>query len=77
MTDLQSRRAVILGIESADQYQMLRCTVPEAELYGYSTELRSLTQGKATFHASFSAFEPVPENIQEKIVKEKDQPVDA
>lgn len=76
MTDLQSRRAVILGIESADQYQMLRCTVPEAELYGYSTELRSLTQGKATFHASFSAFEPVPENIQEKIVKEKDQPVD-
>jgi len=72
MTDLQSRRAVILGIESADQYQILRCTVPEAELYGYSTELRSLTQGKATFHATFSAFEPVPGNIQEKIVKEKD-----
>tara|TARA_R110000764_G_C11028308_1_gene384914 strand:+ start:8074 stop:10197 length:2124 start_codon:yes stop_codon:yes gene_type:complete len=77
MTDLQSRRAVILGIESADQYQILRCTVPEAELYGYSTELRSLTQGKATFNATFSAFEPVPGNIQEKIVKEKDQPVDA
>lgn len=77
MTDLQSRRAVILGIESADQYQILRCTVPEAELFGYSTELRSLTQGKATFHATFSAFEPVPGNIQEKIVKEKDQPVDA
>ncbi|RDY59290.1 elongation factor G [Flagellimonas nanhaiensis] len=77
MTDLQSRRAVILGIESADQYQILRCSVPEAELYGYSTELRSLTQGKATFHATFSAFEPVPGNIQEKIVKEKGQPVDA
>ena len=77
MTDLQSRRAVILGIESADQYQMLRCSVPEAELYGYSTELRSLTQGKATFHATFSAFEPVPGNIQEKIVKEKGQPMDA
>ncbi len=77
MTDLQSRRAVILGIESADQYQILRCSVPEAELYGYSTELRSLTQGKATFNATFSAFGPVPGNIQEKIVKEKDQPADA
>ncbi|MBO0330424.1 elongation factor G [[Muricauda] lutisoli] len=77
MTDLQSRRAVILGIESADQYQILRCTVPEAELYGYSTELRSLTQGKATFQATFSAFEPVPGNIQEKIVKEKHHPVNA
>ncbi|MGN7513112.1 MAG: elongation factor G [Allomuricauda sp.] len=77
MTDLQSRRAVILGIESADQYQILRCTVPEAELYGYSTELRSLTQGKATFQATFSGFEPVPGNIQEKIVKEKNQPVNA
>jgi elongation factor G len=77
MTDLQSRRAVILGIESTDQYQMLRCTIPEAELYGYSTELRSLTQGKATFHAAFAAFEPVPGNIQEKIVKENGQPVDA
>ncbi|MDF0708154.1 elongation factor G [Flagellimonas okinawensis] len=72
MTDLQSRRAVILGIESADKYQILRCSVPEAELYGYSTELRSLTQGKGTYHASFAAFEPVPGNIQEKIVKEKE-----
>ncbi len=70
MTDLQSRRAIILGIESRDNYQILRSVIPQAELYDYSTNLRSLTQGKATFHSEFHAFEPVPQHIQQELVKE-------
>ena len=69
MTDLQSRRSIIQGIDSIDHYQILKCAVPQSELYGYSTNLRSLTQGKATFNSSFSAFKAVPNNIQATLVK--------
>ncbi|MEM8506585.1 MAG: elongation factor G [Bacteroidota bacterium] len=69
MTDLQSRRSVILGFETAAQYQVLKCTTPAAELSGYSTDLRSLTQGKATFTSDFASFESVPENLQRQLVK--------
>ena len=68
MTDLQSRRSIIQGIDSEDHFQILRCTVPQAELSGYSTNLRSLTQGKGTFVSSFSSFQAVPRNVQETIV---------
>ena len=57
MTDLQSRRSVILGFDTVDHYQILKCTTPESELRGYSTNLRSLTQGKATFTSAFASFE--------------------
>ncbi len=69
MTDLQSRRSVILGFDTVAQYQILKCTTPESELSGYSTNLRSLTQGKATFTSEFASFESVPENIQRELVK--------
>jgi elongation factor G len=72
MTDLQSRRSVIQGIESLDNYQILKSITPEAELYGYSSDLRSLTQGKATFHSEFSSYEPVPAHVQQKLVKEEE-----
>jgi elongation factor G len=68
MTDLQSRRAVILGIDSEDRYQILKCNAPEAELFGYSTSLRSLTRGKATFTSVFSSFQSVPTNVQKQLV---------
>ena len=70
MTDLQSRRSLILGIDSMDHYQILKCATPEAELNDYSTNLRSLTQGKATFKSEFSAYETVPDSIQKGLVKE-------
>ena len=70
MTDLQSRRAIILGIESLDNYQILKCVIPQAELYDYSTNLRSLTQGKATFHSKFHSFEAVPKHVQQELVRE-------
>ncbi|MEL6812724.1 MAG: elongation factor G [Bacteroidota bacterium] len=71
MTDLQSRRSVIQGIDSENNYQILKCITPEVELFGYSTNLRSLTQGRATFNSSFSSYQPVPANIQKELVKEE------
>ena len=71
MTDLQSRRSIILSFESNDRYQILKCHTPLAELYGFSTDLRSLTQGRATFSSEFSSFEPVPANIQKGLVQEE------
>lgn len=68
MTDLQSRRAIIQGFDNLDHYQVLKCMVPAAELFGYSTNLRSLTQGKATFSSKFSSYQPVPNNIQKELV---------
>jgi len=70
MTDLQSRRSVIQGVESLDNYQILKSATPQAELYGYSSDLRSLTQGKATFQSEFFSFEPVPAHVQQQLVKE-------
>ena len=68
MTDLQSRRSMIQGFETGDNYQILKCQVPVAEMFGYSTDLRSLTQGKATFNSKFLSYEPVPANLQSQIV---------
>jgi elongation factor G len=70
MTDLQARRAVILGMDSDNKNQVLKALTPQAELFGYSTALRSLTQGKATFSSKFNGFQPVQTNIQDEIIKQ-------
>ncbi len=70
MTDLTSRRSIIQGIDSNNNYQILKSITPAAELYGYSTDLRSLTQGRATFNTKFSSYQPVPTNVQNELVKE-------
>ena len=72
MTELQSRRSIIQGIESEDNYQVLKCIAPESELFGFSTELRSLTKGRATFSTDFNGYQPVPANIQENLTKSKE-----
>ncbi|NPA43503.1 MAG: elongation factor G [Chlorobi bacterium] len=76
MTDLQGRRAVIMGIDSAGKYQKITARVPLAEMYRYSTTLRSLTQGRGTFTSEFHAYEPVPSNIQEEIIKKHQEEKD-
>ena len=68
MTDLQSRRSIIQGIESNGQYQILKCIAPAAELYGFSTDLRSLTQGRATFNSEFFSYQLVPQNVQNQLI---------
>jgi len=73
MTDLQSRRSIIQGFESNGAYQILKSLTPSAELYGYSTDLRSITQGRATFSSKFSSYQPVPHNIQQELIKENNK----
>ena len=69
MGDIQSRRGRIEGMESrTDGTQVIKSFVPLAEMFGYATDLRSKTQGRATYSMFFERFEVVPENIAEKIV---------
>jgi len=70
MTDLQSRRAIILGMDSDGKYQTIKAKTPLAEMYKYSTTLRSITQGRGSFNTKFSNFELVPNNIQEQLIKQ-------
>ncbi|MDP2068336.1 MAG: elongation factor G [Lutibacter sp.] len=69
MTDLQSRRSVILGMDSEGKYQTIKAKTPLAEMYKYSTTLRSITQGRGSFSTKFSNFELVPSNVQDELVK--------
>jgi elongation factor G len=70
MGDVSSRRGKILGMEASGNYQVVRATVPEGELYKYSTNLRSLTQGRARHKQRFSHYEEVPREQAEKIIAE-------
>jgi elongation factor G len=67
--DLNQRRGQILGIEPAGRNQRVRALVPQAELYKYSTALRSLTQGRATHARAFHAYEEVPAHEVQKVVE--------
>lgn len=69
MTDLQGRRAVVMGMDSAGRYQRINAKVPQAEMYKYSTTLRSMTQGRGSFKTSFDNFQMVPPNVQEELMK--------
>lgn len=72
MTDLQSRRSTITGIEAQGQYQLIKAKTPMAELDRYTTSLRSLTHGRASFKETFAEYAPVPAHIQEELIKEYD-----
>ncbi|MBK7477985.1 MAG: elongation factor G [Haliscomenobacter sp.] len=68
MGDLQTRRAIILGMDSDGHYQKIIAKAPQAELYLYSSTLRSVSQGKAKFHQEFAEFNSVPPDIQQKLI---------
>jgi len=69
--DLSSRRAQILENEDRGKIKIIKGTVPLAEVSGYATTLRSLTQGRATFYLEPSHYDEVPSNITEKIIEQK------
>jgi elongation factor G len=69
MVDLQSRRSVILGIDTKGKYQSVKTRTPLAELYQYSTTLRSITQGKGNFASKFVEYASVPQNIQDELLQ--------
>jgi elongation factor G len=70
MSDLQTRRSLIMGIDSKGNYQVIKARTPLAELDRYSTTLRSLSQGRASFTQKFAEFTQVPHEIQTKVSKE-------
>ena len=69
MSDLQNRRALIEGMGSEKGFEIIKARVPLAELYRYSTTLSSLSSGSATFTMDFADYQPVPGDVQEKLLK--------
>jgi elongation factor G len=70
MGDMSSRRGKILGMEPLTKWQRIRAQAPLAELYKYSTTLRSLTQGRGSYTRRFSHYEEVPREVAGKVIEE-------
>lgn len=68
MTDLQTRRAIISGIDTNNQYQIIKAKVPLSEMGRYSNALKSVTQGRASFTLRFAEYAPVPYDLQKELV---------
>ena len=66
--DLNSKRGRIMGMDSRAGAQIVSAMVPLASMFGYSTDLRSATQGRATYAMTFDHYEPVPKSVSEEIV---------
>jgi elongation factor G len=73
MGDISSRRGKISGMEAEGPFQIIKAKVPLAELYKYSTHLRSLTSGRGMHNRHFSHYEEVPKEIEQKIIEEYKQ----
>jgi elongation factor G len=69
MGSINQRRGVIVGTFEEGNYTVVEAEVPLAEMFGYSTVLRSLTQGKAEFTMEFSSYKPVPKSVSEELIK--------
>jgi elongation factor G len=69
MTDLQGRRAIIMGMDSEGTYQIIKAKVPLAELNRYSTALSSLTSGSGTYSLAFGEYAQVPPDVQTALLK--------
>jgi elongation factor G len=66
--DLSGRRGQVQGTEMRAGAQVITAKVPLKEMFGYSTDLRSATQGRATYTMQFSHYDPVPQAISEEII---------
>ncbi len=73
MSDLQGRRAMIMGMNEANGLQKIDAKVPLKEMSSYSTALSSLTGGRASFTMNFASYELVPTDVQEKLLKEYEE----
>ena len=70
MSDLQSRRAIIMGMASENGFEKITAKVPLKEMSSYSTALSSITGGRSSFTMKFASYELVPGDVQEKLLKE-------
>ena len=71
MGDLNGRRGRVQGMDTRANAQVIDAMVPLSEMFGYATDLRSKTQGRANFTMQFDHYEPVPNSIAEEIVSSK------
>ena len=67
--NLSSRRGKIERMEKRGKVQVIRAFVPLGDMFGYATDLRSMSQGRAVYTMQFSKYEPVPNNIKEMIAE--------
>ena len=70
MSDLQGRRALIMGMDAEAGYQKLQAKIPLKELSNYSISLSSLTGGRASFTTKFASYELVPADLQTALINE-------
>ena len=72
MGDLSSRRGMVQGMDDVAGTKVIKAEVPLAEMFGYSTTLRSLSQGRATYTMEFKHYAEAPKNVAEAIINKKD-----
>jgi elongation factor G len=68
MGDLNSRRGRVQSMEARSNAQIITCRVPLAEMFGYANDVRSLTQGRATYSMQFHSYEQAPKNVSDEVV---------
>ncbi|HPI81443.1 MAG TPA: elongation factor G, partial [Cyclobacteriaceae bacterium] len=68
--DLNRRRGIMKGMDTRGGAQVVKADVPLAELFGYVTDLRTITSGRAAASLTFSHYAPVPKNLAEKVIEE-------
>jgi elongation factor G len=71
ISDLNTKRARVHGMNPEDDYNVVEAQVPQAEILRYAIDLKSITQGRGTFTMKFSHYEEVPAHISQKIIAEK------
>ena len=69
--DLNSRRGRVNKMEPRSGAQVINARVPLSEMFGYATDLRSLTQGRANYTMQFDAYEQAPQNVREEVVAKR------
>ena len=69
MGDLNRRRGVVAGMEDSVSGKIIRASVPLAEMFGYSTDLRSATQGRATYSMEFEKYDQAPRTLADAVTK--------
>ncbi|MDE2779842.1 MAG: elongation factor G [Chloroflexota bacterium] len=70
MSDLNGKRGRILGMNPGDRYTVVEAEVPLAEVQRYAQDMRSLTQGRGSYRLEFDHYEPVPANIEQRVIEE-------
>ena len=71
MGDISGKRGKIMGMESDGTFQIIKAQVPQAELYHYATTVRSLTGGRGIHSESFSHYEKMPKEFEQKVVQQR------